>query len=339
MNIQPILFQKLTIKILILFALLFYSVKAQENTHENVWNSELGLSIAYKGSFLVFLSSLEDTTKMKSLWKGIGEDLKTEQNELAGTYVNLGADAGYFLRWSPNKGFVLIIYRDQSSVVDVSYGKALIDNNLIVTFTPERDLNYGAFFKTTPRKWTIIDDCFMPVEMIKDYGLYRAGLGGWNNFNGDCCDFKPKFLNRKLEGKKTSYPIQKQYLKYFKQPITGQIIYVGKKKLVKEWSYQSNLYYQYMFWTALIPVKVNIKRSRGIRKNMLLRLIGEPDGQYLQVMKVNKNHLEGFVVRWSFEEKREDFKETYFDYETDQEKPFPPIHIGMKVTTSPMIDE
>src|SRR5687768_15033715 len=57
-----------------------------------------------------------DRKRMLSLWDSIGEDLKTEKNELAGTFLKGGYNSGYFLRWSVAKGFVVVPYFDQNLI-------------------------------------------------------------------------------------------------------------------------------------------------------------------------------------------------------------------------------
>jgi hypothetical protein len=64
---------------------------------------------------------------------------------------------------------------------------------------------------------------------------------------------------------------------------------------------------------------------------MLLRLVGQPGfNQYVQIIKPGARTSFGYVVRDLFEG-----KERYHDSSTNQDKPLPPIRIGMKVTTNP----
>jgi hypothetical protein len=319
--------------VLILSVLLTQTTNSQEESPPE-WSPKLNKFHNYKSSFVVGLSSLEDMRKMETLWNEIGEDLKIEQNDFAGTYVNLGYESGYFLRWTLNKGFILIPYFDQNYIQDFSYGKVTFVDSSEIIFTPERELSFGRPFKKLPRKWTVIGSGFNPVEMLKDLGLYRAGLGMYNDFNGECCIFAPEFVNRKVEEKLTPNPIPDKYKHFFINPISGQITFVGKKRIVKKWGYDGQLYSQSLGKTALVPVKVNVGRKHHVKKNMLFRLI---DGleydkiQYLQIMKVGKTSSEGFVVReFSYEG-----KEVYHDYTDDKDKPFPPVKVGTKISTSP----
>ncbi len=66
---------------------------------------------------------------------------------------------------------------------------------------------------------------------------------------------------------------------------------------------------------------------------MLFRLIGESGfSQYLQITKVNQTSSDGYIVR----EFTYEGKEEYWESESNNYKPFSPIRIGLKVTTSPI---
>jgi hypothetical protein len=276
----------------------------------------------------------DDCRRLLSLWDSIGEDLKTETNGLAGTYVKGGYDWGYFLRWSTKKGFVVIPYYDQSLITDYGYGKVNFVDNSDVVFTPERQLKGGRGLGKMARKWTAIWDYFLPVEELEEFGNFHAGLGEYNEFNGRCCEFAPVFLARRIDGdgKTTSYPVPNQYKHFIKSPIAGEVVFVGKKKTVEHWEYQGKLYEESMDKTVLIPIKINLGKRQGVRRNMLFRLIGEPDEQYLQVVNVQQSSARGYVVR-----PIPDGKETYRDND-GHEQALPPIRVGTKITTSPRRD-
>lgn len=316
-----------------LIFLLFQTTKSQSDTISDQWEPNISSQIkSYKSSFVVGLSD-EDRQKMKSLWNEIGEDLKTEQNAAAGTYVNLGYYNGYFLRWTIDKGFILISYYDQDYIQDFSYGTVNFIDNSEIIFSPQRELSNGRPFKKLPRKWTVLGRRLIPIENLKDFGLFQAGLGEYNDFNGDCCEFTPSFTNHKMEGDLSLSVIPEKYKRFLVKPISGKIISVGKKKVVNEWSYEGKLYSRWMDKTALVPVKINVGRKQGVKKNMLFSII---DGleyeniQYVQIIKVYENTSQGFVVR----EFTYEGKEVYFDYVDDKEKPFPPIKIGTKISTN-----
>lgn len=318
----------------VIVALFFYRAAGQsEIDPPQQWNNGIGHS-----SWDVALEP-NDRKKMLSLWDSIGEDLKTEKNELAGTFVKGGYNSGFFLRWSVAKGFVIVPYFDQNLITDFGFGTVAILDQSEVIFEPEKDLAGGRGLDKMPRKWTVILGYFAPVESLKDLGAYRAGLGRYNAFNGHCCEFAPIFLCHRIdrENMPLAHTIPAKYAKFIKTPITGEITKVGKRMKVKNWGYQSELYGEWMEKAALTPVRINIGKRRGIKRKMLLRMVGEPEyaGRYVQVMKVALRSSQGYVVHDLSFGGRED---TYRDYATEQEKALPPIRVGIKVTSSPVVD-
>jgi hypothetical protein len=276
----------------------------------------------------------EDAEKLRRLWDAIGEDLKTEREGLAGTYLKGGYNAGYFFRWSVGKGYILIPYFDQSLITDFSYGAVKVVNASEVSFTPERDLRKGGRgIGGMPRRWAAVGKYFVPVEMLGEFGEYMAGLGRYNEFNGRCCEFAPEFLAARIDGpgEQVEHPVPPKYARFIKRPVEAEVTFVGKKKVVKDWGYEGKLYSEALGPVALIPVRINAGSGRGLKRNMLLRLVGQPDFyQYLQVMRVARRTASGYVVR----DISSGGKETYKDLETGEEKPLGPVEVGMRVTTS-----
>jgi len=276
-----------------------------------------------------------DKEKMMAVWESMGKELQSEPNTWAGTYFKGGYDAGYFLRWSSTR-FVLIPYFDQDLITDFSYGTVTFVDTSKVLFHPERDLRGGRSVAKTPREWTLIWNYFVPVEGLKDFGLYFAGLREYNEFNGQCCEFTPNFLSRRIDAKGTPpwYPVPLKYAHFIKRPIEGAITFIGQKRRVKNWGYQGRLHGVWMDDVILIPVRVNLGGDRRVRRNMLFRLVAQPDfTQYLQIIKPGGHTSFGYVVRDLIEG-----KELYFDPSNNQGKPLPlpPVQVGMKVTTSPV---
>ena len=294
----------------------------------HTWNNGIGHSAWELGL------DPKDQKLLLELWDSIGEDLETNTQKLAGTYVKGGYNSGYFLRWSPNKGFIVIPYFDQNLITDFGYGKVSIVDDSDVIFTSERQLRGGRGLERMPERWTAILGYLVPVEQLKDFGQFRAGLGEYNEFNGRCCEFIPSFLCSKVDGAENPIPksIPSKYAQFIQPPITAQLTFVGRRKVVRNWGYEGVLYSDWMKKAILIPVTIDAGQRSGVKRDMLFNLIGEPDfDQYLQIVSVNARTSYGYVVRnMSFKA-----QETYYDNETKAEEPLPPIRIGIRVTTSP----
>jgi len=280
----------------------------------------------------------DDRKRMLSLWDAIGEDLKTEKNDLAGTFLTGGYNSGYFLRWSVAKGFVVVPYFDQNLITDYGYGTVTSVDNSEVIFTPEKDLNGGRGLDRMPRKWTAILGRLVPVKLLKDFGMFRAGLGVYNEFNGKCCEFTPGFLTNRIDRPDKALPtgIPARYKHFIKDPITGTITTVRKPRHVRNWGYQGELHGEWMEQAVLIPVSINVGSRHGVKSNMLFRMSGEPrNTRYVQVRAVSSQRSTCYVVQDISSNGKEGF---YHDYETDQDKPLPTIRVGIRITTSPIIE-
>lgn len=297
----------------------------QQNQADRFWHNGIGHSM-WELAF-----DEPDRRLVLQLWESIGDELKTERNPLAGTYVKGGYQSGYFLRWSTRR-FVVIPYFDQNLITDFGYGKVDFVDAAKITFTPERDLKGGRGLAKIPGEWAAVWNYLVPVGQLKQFGEFHAGLGEYNEFNGHCCEFVPEFLCKKLDGAGANYPAPDKYGHLLQPPIEGPVIRVGKKRKVRNWGYRGKLYSHWMERAVLIPVTVDLKGDRRVRRNMLFSIPGEGEtAQYLQIIRVGPRHSVAYVVREVFEG-----RETYRDSADGPDKPMPPIVIGTRVTTRPL---
>jgi len=288
---------------------------------------------------LLIYASKDEAKILKAHWKAIGEEIKTTKNPFAGTYSKFGY-RGWYLRWSPKNGFVYIFHSEDISIIDYSYGKVEVKDSEI-TFVPEREMEreFRDVKLKTPTSWISVGNFLVPKEQLADFGNYYAGFGKYQDFNfPSCCDFSPFFSKRGEVKSLTSSQIPFQYKKFFKKPITAEIFYIGNKKTVKEYGYSGTFIWGSLGKTILIPIKINAGKNKGVRKTMIFRLINEPEGQYIQITKVGQLSSQGFIVR----ELSYEGKETYLDYNESKKdydnKPFPKLQVGIKVSTSPISD-
>ena len=161
-------------KLPIIVLMLFSAVAANGQTADvgsSGWNNGIGHS-----AWELALDP-QDRKLLLELWNSIGKDLQNNSSKLAGTYVKGGHSWGYFLRWSPNKGFIVIPYFDQNLITDFGYGKVSIADDSDVIFTSERQLKGGRGLGRMPERWTAILGYLVPVERLAAFGQFGAGLG------------------------------------------------------------------------------------------------------------------------------------------------------------------
>jgi hypothetical protein len=280
-----------------------------------------------------------------SRWNQIGEDLKTNNSLVAGTYEEQGY-RGYFIRWSPRAGYVYVYHSEGQFIIGFSYGKVSKTLDEIV-FEPEREMkeSFDSVKLTMPTTWVPILSAtgayLIPKGRLSDFGNYVGGFGQYNDFNGPCCDYSPFFFMPKAT---TGHELPRavivpsKYESFIKAPIRSRIVYVGQKKRVKDYGLEGANYSQFFEKASLTPVKIDAGSRQGVRRNQLFRLINEPQYQYLKITSVHQNRADGIVIR----DVDDDGRETYLDFVSGtsepQRKPFPPIHVGTRITTSPILD-
>ena len=159
--------------------------------------------------------------------------------------ILLRGDSGYLLRWSVNKGFVVIPFFDQNLITDYGYGTVIFANNSEVNFAPERQLKGGRGLGKMPLQWTAIWGHFAPVDSLGDFAEYRAGLGDYNDFNGECCEYEPGFLTDRVDRLDRPFPVEvpPKYKHFIRKPVTGQITSVGQKQRVLNRGFSGKHYY------------------------------------------------------------------------------------------------
>lgn len=339
-SMSDIKLHKKVTNFLMLFGFLFYFANAQENSSDDYWNPQIASLDGYKSSFLVALLP-EEANKMKVLWKEIGEDLKTDKNEFSSTYISLGYGSGYFLRWSVNKGFILIPYWDQSLISEFSYGKVKVENDSEIKFIAEKDLKSKySRFKKTPRIWipAVNSKYLIPKEQIKWFGDYYGGFGDFNGFPRKTGCGEGSFFARRIEKDTDKNQIKllapAKYLKLIKQPIESEIIFVGKRRIVLS-SFASGCGFAEK--NSATFVVINKGHKHNITKGLLFLLDeGERSSdEVLKITKVDENSSEGIVYRFVDKNGKDIYDKTYNEELKEHVGiPSPPLKKGIKVATS-----
>jgi hypothetical protein len=266
-------------------------------------------------------------------WERIGSEPQGVTNGFAGTYLK-SAYRGWLLRWAPGAGFVYVYHYEGLSIIDFSYGKVEVTSSEI-RFIPEREMRerFRGTDLRTPLSWVAVQAAqlkfMIPKDEIKSFGQYVAGLHDYNDFNGPCCEFDPFFVAPvSTEAPARSVPVivvPDGYQRFMSRPITGRIVSIGKQRNVKSYGLQGKLYSQYFAESSLTTIAIDVGRIHGLRKNMLLRLVGDPFNlrdQYIRVTSVGTQTASAVLIRPV----------------DDPRISFPPIRPGMRVTTSPILN-
>jgi hypothetical protein len=279
---------------------------------------------------------------METRWDEIGEDLKTEKNSYAGTFIESGYEGGYLLRWSTAKGFVLIPYFDQSMIADFSYGKVEITKDSEIILIPEQEMSgSGRRLIKTPRVWIPVKNAEFLVykQQIADFGDYYGGFGQFNGFPRKvlcegCGHFARRFSD--IESKPiVSFLAPPKYLKYIKNPIKAKIMFVGKRRVIKSMiasccSFEAK--------ASATNVLINAGSKQGVKKNLLFLLIdaGSNFDQVVKITRINKNFSHAVVLRVLDEKGKENYDGDIYDSKSESYNKiaFPPLRVGINVTTS-----
>jgi hypothetical protein len=319
---------------LISLAAFVFSADAQEIEPFRLWENNVGIP----KTWVIGGLSQNEITEVKKRWDEIGESLKTTPNQSAGTYYQSG-NRGYYLRWSPEKGFVYVYYYEYF-VMDASYGKASITDSG-VTFIPEREMENSDVGKLiTPTNWVpaMNGKYFVRKESIQSFGNF---YGGYKEFNGYPrnwnCECSPFAVRQEKTLAQESPVVSAKYQRFIKKPINGKIISVGKRTVSL-----TNKSVPEMGKTSATPVTINIGRKNGVTRGMMFLLIGEGDNylQVLEVKKVGEKTSQAVVIRHTDDKGDEIYRDGWdYDLKKDIYKTFPKLRVGVAITTSPVLAE
>ena len=277
-------------------------------------------------------------------WDRIGTETQGITAGPAGMYLKSGY-RGWLLRWAPHAGFVYVYHSEGLSIIDFSYGR-VEETSSEIRFIPERNMRetFRERKLKTPLIWVPAKSSHLkymiPKDEMKDFSEFVAGLRNYNDFNGPCCEFDPFFVSEVgfVPGV-SEILVPAKYQRFLKPPTTGHIISIGKRRIVKEYGIDGISFGHLFQESSLTRITINIGRIHGLRKNMLLRFTGEQfnfPSQYIQVTSVRKQTAVALVIR-SIDKLNHD---SYIDYDSESQRriSFPPIRAGMRVTTSPILN-
>jgi hypothetical protein len=301
----------------------------------------------------------EDVNAAQLLWATIGN--QGSGSAWAGTYVIGGDTHGSYLRWAPQSGFVLFhVNKCEASVMGFSYGKVVASMGLIemmpekaATATASKSHSHGTQSPRALRFLPIIwrqTRYLVPEDEITEFSDYISGLGRYNDRNFLFVEYAEFFSksDEKISGSTESEVTKSQvagdndgfveplvptgYKKFIKRPIDAKITSRGtsyvRHNSENEW------------WNDLIiPVTVNVGSGHGLKKEMVLRVVGSEgfsgDVEYVKITNVNLHSAKGIIERPV--RKRPCIK---FDSTDDCKNPdYEPLKVGSRVTTNPVTED
>jgi hypothetical protein len=285
----------------------------------------------------------EEVAALNARWKALGEELRSTSNAFAGTYDAGSGIRQSYLRWAPGGGFVYLYVYEHHAVLDFSYGRVEVTPTALV-FTAERERHGVAAARgpsPMPRRWVAArwrqTNFLVPEKEVADFGMYVGGFGRYNAFNGPCCEFTPFLTSAPgRDPLQVDEPpsVPAPYARLMRRPVEATLRFVGRKRVVKDYRLEGDLYSQWFGRASLTPVTIDAGHVRGLKPGLLLRLVGEPGGQYLKLTRVQASRSEGVVVR----DVDDDGGETYYEHSGGGEprkKVYPPVRVGTRVTTAP----
>lgn len=321
------------ISTLILLQCSFLIISAQEDIEWQIWINDVG-----KSRWFTYHLEKDDVLKMKNRWDEIGETIQKTENEFAGTYYQHDYMSGYFLRWSPERGYIFVRYFDVEHPCYFSFGTVSVTEaeiNFNIEYESQNPVCPGE--ESTPKIWIPANGgkFLVPKTKLKDFADF---YGGFNEYNGFYRKFNlggipHAFKWQKDFQAKDSFILPKGFEEFVKKSIEAEIISVGKTQTKKLKDF-------FLFGKEVLitPVEINAGSIQGAKKGTEFVLLNPDDENYqtLIITKAGKTKSKGNVVRRI----DEDGKAIFPKYDSDKgdfiDTPFSEIKVGLKVTTSPV---
>lgn len=331
------------------FLLLFFALTLTSSVSSQVdkWGAwENGITESWWLSSRTFTN--EEAASAIDRWKRIGAAKQDESGtNWAGDYFSGGETHGTYIRWSPTEGFVIAhVDKCQALVMGVIYGRVEVTPTLI-TFFPEfiksskshghqhSQMDEAAAMPFVPVKWQ--DGLILvPLSEIAEFGDYAAGLGDFNGLNA-FDSLESSYFYTKYAGKNAvvyDVPVLPEpYQRILKKPITGVITSVGNTRLKRNYSYEFNSktfkFGSNHVLASLTFVRVNVGSRDGAKVGLFMRVAEDDAVDIVRLIRIGKTSSTGVIVRDVFEDGEPDQVEN-----AEDEKPYPSIAVGWKVTTA-----
>jgi hypothetical protein len=286
---------------------------------EGKWKS----SLYYEPVHLTYMSYSEgDFTNALAKLEVIESENNNSTDEWSGDYSAQSGEVNVIiLRWSPRAGFVhLNFYTCLPELRDLNYGTVTAKRDYILMST-QNSKQRGQSAKYLPVKWGERHYLVPDSEVAKFY-KFVAGYGWKKNE-----DIFFDFLLKTDDSEKPIFGMPvfpRGYERFVRKPIEATITEVLDREIKTEQSYNgSPVYESHTF------VKLNVGSANGVRRGMILNVVGSEANEEVKLVRVGKHSSMGVLVRSLDENKQETFK----NYRTNEIKPHLKVNIGWKLST------
>ena len=304
------------------------------------WSAQVAGLNHFKSGFELALDR-DDAKQMDGLWRKLGSGIKNK--DYIGTFGKVGYEGGYLLRISSDNEFILLPYFDEDLISDYSYGTITETDTGEFVLHPKKELRPSQFgLRQIPLDWvTVMGGRFVvPRDEIKLFGNYYGGFGAYNGFPRmmlcDGCGTFAQRLDRNMVVDRDKTVAPQKYLKYIRLPIDASIISVGRRFFATRINF-AGIYGR----SSVTKVRVNVGSASGVRAGLMFFLIGAGDNFY-QVLKITRTYRtnsDAEIVR-PIDSSGQEVYDGEYNKETEESVkiPFPPIKVGLKITTSPIVN-
>lgn len=259
------------------------------------------------------------------------ENLKSEDNSLvdewAGNYspVYSGEVNVEALKLSPKVGFVYLnFYTCLPELRSLDYGNISATPDYVLLTSQSSKLN-GQVKKYLRVKWGE-RHYLVPENEVAEFYKFVAGYG-WKQNEYVVFDFLMK--NEDFEKPITGMPVfPAGYERFVKKPIEATITRVLRREIKTEQSYDgSPAYKSHTF------IRLNVGTANGVKRGMTFNVAESEDYEKVELLQIGKNSSIGVLIRSLDENKQETLK----NWQTNEEKSYPNVAVGWKVSTRSLL--
>jgi hypothetical protein len=180
----------------------------------------------------------------------------------------------------------------------------------------------------------------VPKEEMKLFGNFYGGFGAYNGFPRktlcDGCGTFAQRLDRLSVDSSDKHVAPNKYLRFVRRPIEGSIISVGRRFFATRTDFAG-----IPERSSVTRVRINVGSLSGVRRGLMFfpMALGDNFYQVLRVTRAYKKTSDAELVRQIDGSGHEVYDGEYSEATGGRVKiSYPPIKVGVKITTSPIVN-